>query len=494
MGEDSRRVVVVGSGPTGAMAATVLIRQGIPVTLLESGQALPSGWLVRAGGRTLYRRLPEFGPPQEYVSNAESKAVWFDRLIPGGMSNFWSGTVPRFAPEDFYEGERLHERYRWPVSYEDLVPYYEQVEKILQIAGSPQNVPNLPACQVAYQRTLPAHWQAIGRHAEKAGRGFTVLPSATGSPWLFLRRGTFFNSFRQLVTNLLRSPLFSLRLGAHAIRLEWDGALKKVDGVIYIDRTTGLEQRLAAEAIVVAAGPLASTRLLLNSTSADFPHGLGDTEGLLGRYLHDHVQQWANVDFDGPMPRLDPPAYLTRADYRRSEPLLAASCTLGFGSSKPIERLLARTPIKAKTFGVVLFGSMIPSPSNHVRLDSTLQDRFGQSQLKIQICHSDDAERTLTASREDLLTILEAAGYQAMIRGVFTKPPGHSVHYGGTVRMHHSPQYGMLNGWNRMHAVNNVAVVDASSFTTGPEKNPVPTAMALAARAADRLVEDLKRS
>jgi len=494
MAAEKRQVVVIGSGPTGAMAATVLIRRGIPVTLLESGQSLPRGWLVRVGGRTFYRRLPQFGAPQQYTSTAESNAIWKDRLIPGGMSNFWSGTVPRFAPEDFYEGERLHEQYRWPLTYEDLLPYYEQIEKILEISGSPQAVPNLPASQVTYRRTLPAQWQAVARHADKVGRGFTVVPSATGSPWLILRRGTFFNSFNKLVQNLLRSPHFSLFLGAHALRLEWDGARKKVTGVIYIDRTTGVERRLAAEAVVVAAGPLASTRLLLHSTSPDFPDGLGNTEGLLGRYLHDHVEQWANLELSRAVTRLDPAAYMTRVEYRRSEPLMAASCTLGFGSSKPIDRLLARTPIKGKTFGLVLFASMIPSPSNYVRLDSTLKDRFGQSQLNFHVCRSDDSFRALASTQEDLLRILEAAGYHATIRGLITKQPGASVHYGGTVRMHASPRYGILNGCNRMHAVTNVAVVDASSFTTGPEKNPVPTAMALSARAADRLAEDLRRS
>jgi len=409
------------------------------------------------------------------------------------MSNFWSGTVPRFAPEDFYEGERLHEQYRWPITYEDLMPYYQQVEKILEISGSPQTVLNLPASQVAYRKTLPAQWQAVARQADRVGRGFTVVPSATGSPWLILRRGTFFNSFTKLVRHLLRLPHFKLLLGGHAIRLEWDGARRKVCGVVYLDRTTGVEQRLAAEAVIVAAGPLASTRLLLHSTSSDFPHGLGNTEGLLGRYLHDHVEQWANLEFSHPMTRLDPASYLTRMAYRQSKPLMAASCTLGVSSRRPIERLLARTPIKGKAFGLVMFASMIPSPANYVQLDATVKDRFGQSQLNIHVNRSDDSLCTLAASQTDLLTILEAAGSPAIIRGLITKQPGESVHYGGTVRMHASPRYGMLNGCNRLHAVNNVAVVDASSFTTGPEKNPVPTAMALAARAADLLADDLKR-
>ena len=91
------------------------------------------------------------------------------------------------------------------------------------------------------------------------------------------------------------------------------------------------------------------------------------------------------------------------------------------------------------------------------------------------------------------MEILAAAGYRGRV--TYSNPefvPGTSIHYGGTIRMHSSPKYGMLNAWNRLHAVDNVMVADMSSFTTSPEKNPALTTMAMATRAADRLAEDLK--
>jgi choline dehydrogenase-like flavoprotein len=107
----------------------------------------------------------------------------------------------------------------------------------------------------------------------------------------------------------------------------------------------------------------------------------------------------------------------------------------------------------------------------------------------------EEAAQTIVTAQQRLLAILESAGYRGTIRGTLPPlTPGSSVHYGGTVRMHSSARYGMLNAWNRLHAVDNVVVADAGSFTTGVEKNPVPTAMALAARAADRLAEDLRTS
>jgi len=222
MSDDDKRVIVIGSGPTGAISALALVRSGIPVTLLESGQHFPTGLVIRASGRNIFRKLPGWGEPQPYIASGNPETNWLDVLVPGGMSNYWTGAVPRFAPEDFYEGERLDERYRWPVSYNDLVPYYEQVEQLLVVSGNPRDVPNLPASCVTYQRNLPLKWQEVAKYAESIGHGLTVLPLADGAPWMVKQSGTFFNSFTQIVPLLQRSLHFTLLLGAHVIRLEWN--------------------------------------------------------------------------------------------------------------------------------------------------------------------------------------------------------------------------------------------------------------------------------
>src|ERR1051326_2643282 len=101
---DAQRVIVVGSGPSGAIAAMMLVEQGVPVTMLESGTSYPGGLVVRAFGRNLFRRWPR---GQEHYASAVSgdpETAWHNALAPGGLSNFWTGAVPRFAPEDFYEG------------------------------------------------------------------------------------------------------------------------------------------------------------------------------------------------------------------------------------------------------------------------------------------------------------------------------------------------------------------------------------------------------
>jgi choline dehydrogenase-like flavoprotein len=492
---DDRTVVVIGSGPSGCMAALALVRRGIPVLHLESGRSVPRGWLVRGVGTNLFRVLPRLPASNgQHIASGDPETVWFQAFMPGGLSNHWTGAVPRFAPEDFTDGERLHEQYRWPVSYEDLVPYYEEVERLLVVSASQQDVPALPAGYVRYPKGLPRAWEQVAAQAPARGQGLVPLPMADGAAWMVSRRGTAFNSYVSIGRLLACSPHYKLMLGAHATRLEWNGSKKRVDSVIYVDRATREERRLQAAAIVVAAGPLGSTRLLLNSTSNDFPSGLGDTHGLLGRFLHDHRVAWGRIKIASPLPRLSHAAYLTRASYAECAPLLAASCTVGNADDTAMAKMLARTPIKARVFGIVTFASMVPRPDNHVRLAPSTTDEFGVPLLEIYLRIDDEVDKTASAARQRLCAILDAAGYRPTVLETVIKMPGASTHYGGTVRMHTSLRYGMLNEWNRLHAVGNVVVADASSFTTGVEKHPTLTGMALAARAGEKLAEDLRRT
>src|SRR5947209_19411321 len=118
---DDRHVIVIGSGHSGAAAALSLLQRGIPVTMLESGEGRPDGGLlVRMMGMNIYRRKPELEAKQ--VGDGDQETVLHQAFVIGGLSHNWAGAVPRFAPGDFDEGERLHEKFRWPVSYNELVP------------------------------------------------------------------------------------------------------------------------------------------------------------------------------------------------------------------------------------------------------------------------------------------------------------------------------------------------------------------------------------
>jgi choline dehydrogenase-like flavoprotein len=486
-------VIVIGSGPSGAMAAHELVRQGSDVILLESGSTLPQGMLVRLMGRNLFRRKQRMEDGNIHASSDGAAPEWWYDLSPGGLSNHWTGAVPRFAPEDFHEGERLHELYRWPLSYQDLLPYYAQAERLLSLSSDPRDVQNLPAGRPVYRRSLSRDWEVIAAQATCRGQGMTVLPLADGTPCMVVGRGTAFNSYVNLIAPLIGSPHFKLIIGAHALCIAYSGSKRRVEAVVYVDKATNTQHRLEADAVMVACGALHSTKLLFDSACPEFPDGLGNVSGLLGRYLHDHPRDWWTFELERPLSRPSPPVYLTRLPYHSSPPLQATSWTIGLIPSAG-EKLLSLTPMKTHRFATQVFGTMVPTERQHVRPDSVLKDPFGRPKLSICLQYDDTVAKNMSTARDHLLTLMEDAGYRGALKLTPTRiTPGSSVHYGGTIRMHQSPQYGMLDSWNRLHEISNLLVVDASCFTTGPEKNPTLTAMALAARAADRLVQDLSR-
>ena len=487
------RVIVIGSGPTGAVAARALVADGVPVTMLESGSTPPHGLLLRAHGRNLFRHGPEaVSNPQTFECSGHPGTSWFRYLQPGGLSNQWTGAVPRFSPLDFCDGERLHQRYRWPVTYDELEPYYAEVEGLLQVSASPQDVPGLRAGRITHERWLPKEWNALADVARRHGQGLTALPLAEGPDWLITQRRTAFNSFSSLVSPLAGDRRFELRLGAHALRLEWSGARRGIAAVIYYDRVSGRERRIDAAAVVLACGPLGSTKLLFDSACPDFPDGLGNTEGLVGRYLHDHPKEWWTFSTSRPLRRLGTGGYLTRRPHEASPPLMATSWTLGNASGR--ERALSLVTSSTHSIGVQVFGSMVPSDQHFVRPSPSQSDEFGLPKLELHIEFDEDVVRNVVDARQHLMGLMGEAGYDCTLGPVEPQlVPGFSVHFGGTARMHRDREHGVLDEWNRPFDIGNLAVVDASCFTTTPEKNPTLTAMALSLRAVRRLAHDLKR-
>jgi choline dehydrogenase-like flavoprotein len=489
---DESQVVVIGSGPAGASAARELSRNGIKVTMLESGSDFQHGLLLRLGGKNLLRRMPSLGEEAGHSVSGDPRTLNYAKLAPGGLSNNWTGAVLRFAPEDFTEGTRLHERFRWPIRYADLAPFYESVERYIGITAEPRNVPQLPGGHVTYPNRLPRDWAVVERAAARFGQGFTTYPLADGSPNMLVRRGTAFNSYTAIVRPLLRSPGFELRTGAHALQLEWSPAKGRVDGVTYFDRRKGCVERIGARAVVVACGPLGSTKLLHNSVSGAFPHGLGNSRGVLGLFLHDHPREWWTFQLDRPLSLLSPSAYLTRLPYDTSPPLMATSWTLGIADVK--DRIRSRFGLKSDVVGVQMIGSTVPTEACSALPSKTRKDEFGLPVLDVCIRYTDAEISNVVRARQHLMDVLGEAGYRGTLGPV--EPhliPGSIAHYGGSARMHADPEHGVVDAWNRVHDAANVLVCDAACFTTSAEKNPTLTVMAIAARAANRLAEDLKR-
>jgi choline dehydrogenase-like flavoprotein len=491
--QDERQVVVIGSGPAGAAAARELSLHGIRVTMLESGATFPTGALARLGGKTVFRRKPVLGEDAGHSISGDPRTRCWTTLAPGGLSNHWTGAVPRFAPGDFVEGERLHERYRWPIGYSDLAPYYEKVERYLDITADPRDVPQLPGGYAAYRRSIPESWRDMERTANSHGQGFTTYPLADGPPSLFVRRGTAFNSYTNVVLPLLRSSNFRLRTGAHALHLERSSTSQQIDSVVYYDRRSGTTERMRASAILLACGPLGSAKLLHNSVSADFPSGLGNSNGLLGRFLHDHPREWWSFQMDRPRRLLSPSAYLTRLPYDSSPPLMATSWTLGTANVQ--DHILSRFAFGGTAVGVQIIGTMIPSDACYAMPSNQVKDEFGYPALDVCIRYSAEEVQNVVTARRHLLDLMKEAGSTAIPGPIVpTLFPGAIAHFGGPARMHADRRYGVVDAWNRVYDSLNVLVCDAACFTTAAEKNPTLTVMAIATRAAARLADDLRHA
>jgi choline dehydrogenase-like flavoprotein len=238
---------------------------------------------------------------------------------------------------------------------------------------------------------------------------------------------------------------------------------------------------------VLAAGTVDTTAVILRSTSDDFPDGLGNSAGLVGRYLHDHPREWWEVATSDKLTALAHPVYIARADHANSEPLMATASMLG-QTPRLIERARVFTGGRVGRFGVQVLGTMVPQPDLGIELGA-----WEGSRPRIHLRYDGAAHTNMVSARRRVCDVLAMAGITAEVPGPFHDlTPGESVHFAGTVRMHADPRFGVLDCWNRMYDVPNVAVVDPSCFPTGPEKNPTLTAVALATRAADRLADDIE--
>lgn len=482
-------VVIVGTGPSGAAAASQLAGRGVDVVVLDAGRRAPRGLVVRAAGNTLFRWMDRsLYSIDRHAGGSGSDVSWFSSLSLGGLSNYWTSAVPRFAPDDFTDGVRLDERYRWPVTYDDLVPWYERAERALVVtAGAP--IAGVPSNVARFERRLPPDWQHVADAASADGHGVGAIPMAKGRPWMVALRGTEFSSYHCLLRPLVTASQVRLIRGAHVTRLLWSASEGRVDRVEFVD-PAGETATIRCRAVVLAAGTIDSTVIALRSVSGDFPDGVGNSRGLVGRYLHDHPRQWWTASTSVPLTAPSHPVYVARAAHDDSAPLMASSLTIGLAAPK--ERL--RTYYRGRTdrFGVQVFGTMVPTPEIGVSLSERPEHDRRDATPVIHLRYDAPARTNMDAAPARLRDVLAASGIEVDVPlPLHDLHPGTSVHFGGSMRMHTDPAHGVVDGWNRMHDAPNVVVGDMSCFTTGPEKNPTLTAMALAMRAADRLASDL---
>jgi choline dehydrogenase-like flavoprotein len=466
-------------------------RAGADVLMLEAGAKHGElGVTARIAGVTVAKYKKALHRRAAVTMTGDPAADLFEELAPGGLSNHWSCAVPRFSREDFADARRAGEPYVWPIDYADVAPWYDAVEPLLQIAGSTEETPQLPRGQVRRAQRLDSRWESVANAALDRHRSVVAMPYAYGAETTLTFTGTPFNSYVRLVRPAMNDGRFSVRFAARALRLEWSSHLKRVAAVVVRDVRTGSEERVSCDGVVLAAGAVNTAQILLESCSGDFPRGLGNHHDVLGRYFHDHPLGKLAIDLPTPV-AINPPAYITRRALVGSVPLYAAAGMQWSGIRALLESVRRGHPGTLASVGFSVFGTMVPTADDFVELAPERPRVDGASALNFHVRYPPAVSQVLEEARADIIGVLERGGWEPKQKSWAIEPVGNSVHYAGTCRMHASPQFGMLDAFSRVHGVHNVAVADSSVFTTGPEKNPVLTAMALGARAGDRLAHEL---
>jgi choline dehydrogenase-like flavoprotein len=503
--------VIVGSGVTGGWAAKELTEAGLSVLLLDAGPALapndvPAADAVGDDSESFRERCRARQPIQSrhgafhslnrhlfvddvvnpYSTPEDKPFEWIRSRQVGGRSVLWVGVTLRLSDDDLHAARRDGFGEDWPLSYEELRPFYDRAETFLGVCGACDGLPHLPDGR--FQPPMPMtdgeRWfravlsERFAARQVVHGRG---IPRRMGERWPAT------SSQATTLQAASASGRLTLRSGAVVARVELtrDGA--RASGVRFIDARTGGEELAEGRMVVLCASTLESTRILLNS---DLP----DRSDALGRYLMDHpsLTFFADaVNVAGPPSEpLGGPYAIYVPRFRNLEER-ELRFLRGYGVWGGIQRRAGDGDDQARVF-LIASGEMLPRAHNRIVLHPERRDAWGIPIAHIE-CELSANERALLDDASGAVReMVHAAGFR-MTQELPSAPPGGYVHEVGTARMGDDPRRSVLNRYNQLWAVPNLLVTDGACFVTSGCQPPTLTMMALTIRACAHAAAALKR-
>ena len=550
-------VCIVGSGAGGGMAAYALAKAGADVALLEAGDVwyasrdakmmFPNYASPRRGGSTRLKPFGEFdgceggweidGEP--YTKAPGTNFLWWRARMLGGRTNHWGRISLRFGPDDFRRKSIDGLGDDWPITYDDVAPYYDRIDQLIGIYGSREGIhnepdglfqpPPAPRCyELLIKKTsdklnitcIPARRSVITRplngrpachYCGQCGRGCTVKAN--------------FSSPDVLIAPALATGKLTLMTNA-MVREVTIGANGLANGVSYVDRKTGADMRVNARVVVLAASALETARILFNSRSSQFPNGVANSSGTVGKYITDTTGTGVagyvpamenhaghNEDGAGGM-HVYMPWWLDnkKLDFPRGYHIEVGGGVRqpGAGFMGGIHRYPPGGGYGAqlkqdyrKYYGATISfegrGEMIPNDDTYCEPDPDVVDRFGIPVLRFHWKWKDAEINQVKHMQETFRALISEMGGQ-VFSPMPSKADGYGIAAGGQIihelggaRMGNDPKTSVVSGNCQAHEVKNLFLADGAPFVSQADKNPTWTILALAWRTSDYITDQMKK-
>jgi choline dehydrogenase-like flavoprotein len=552
--------IVIGSGISGGWAAKELCERGLRTLVLERGRdvrhikdyptANLAPWELPHRGATprrLVRENPLISKAAGYgedtahffVKDADHPYVqerpfdWVRGYQVGGKSLIWGRACQRWSRHEFTAPERHGYGLAWPIGYDDVAPWYAHVERFVGVCGNRDGLEAMPdgeflppfdfngverhlsdrvRARYGDRFVVQGRWAHLSRPADvhyQQGRGTCQARNLCmrGCPY-----GGYFSSNSSTLPWAAKTGNLTVRPDAVVHSVLYDEARGRASGVRVIDAHTHAVTEYRARVVFVNASALNTNLILLNSTSRRFPRGLGNDNGLLGRYVAFHnyrasangaVDGFEDEYFYGRNPTECILANFRNLGARDAGADFVGGYTTFTGAYRtrgaPTEERVGGAYKEAQSrpgpWGVYMYmqGETVPKAANHVRLHATERDRWGIPLLVTSVGYDDNDERMVRDWRAQAQDMLEAAGCRAVETRDNGQAPGLDIHEMGGCRMGRDPRTSLLNAHNQLHAAPNVFVTDGACMTSTGNQSPSILYMALAARAANHAADELTR-